>query len=353
MTRDFNRDLTIMVAGSGNVTVQNLEDSLGDWIFPNSETEREVHVILPLFKEMGPGIRNLVKVGITWGFTFTVITSKDAPMTRELSALPEDSFTRADEEREALELGLYMLTEHHKAGNETAFMHAYNPNSTYDQNNPNLSDYEILGEAKNYRWLQTLNLCESLVDSFEGFETTDEILKRERLQKEFEDKQREIEAAKPAPAKKAPAPRKRAAKKVEPQESKPLLVEPEKPLEEPSDGYDCACGGQTLLQIHTPEGCHDVDSVKTGPNPHRDPLPGNPVHDDPRNELSANVPVVISTPDIQEDLIAAYSGTWQNEKRASITVSKIDLAQLSTDIKELTAAFGNIMDTFTRILKDG
>lgn len=347
MTRDFNRDLTIMVAGSGNVTVQNLEDSLGDWIFPNPETEREVHVILPLFKELGPGIRNLVKIGMAWGFTFTVIQAKDAPMTRELSALPEDSFTRADEEREALEHGLSMLTERHKAGDETAFILAYNPESTYEQGNPNLSDYEMIGEAKNYQWLQTLNLCESLVDSFEGFETTDERLKRERLQKEFEDKQREIEAAKPAPAKKAPAPRKRAAKKVEPQESKPLLVEPEKPLEEPSDGYDCACGGQTLLQIHTPKGCHDVEPVKTGPNPHRDPLPADAI-------LSATVPIVIGGPsDDMLNVSTEYIRENLGVDKKTIQVSKIDLAQLSTDIKELTTAFGNIMDTFTRILKDG
>lgn len=308
MTRDFSKDLTIMVAGSGNITMAHLEESMAEWIFGPVE-EREVHVILPIFKEMGPGIRNLIKLGMEWEFKFTVIQAKDAPMTRELSALPEDSFVRKDDEREALEHGLSLLTEKHKSGDETAFIMAYNPASTYEQGNPNLSDYEILGEAKNYQWLSTLNLCESLVDSFEGFMTTDEILKAERLQKEFEDKQRAEEAAKPAPAKKTTAPRKRAQKKAEPQESKPLVVEAEKPLEE------------------LPE-----------------PTP------DPRNELSANVPIVIGTPDIQEDINAAHA---QIEKRHMIAVSKIDLAQLSTDIKGLTEAFGNIMDTFTRILKDG
>lgn len=326
MTRDFNRDLTIMVAGSGNITMATLQESLGDWIFPDPEAEREVHMILPLFKEMGPGIRNLIKLGIEWGFTFTVIQSKDAPMTRELSALPETSFVRKDAEREALDYGLSMLTNKHKDGDETAFIMAYNPNSTYEQGNPNLSDYEIIGDVKNYRWLLTLNLCESLVDSFEGYKTTDEILKEERLQKEFERKRLEG-GAEPVAEKKAPAPRKRAAKKVEPQESKPLVTEPEKPLEEPSEPT-CACGGETLLQVHGPDGCYDVD---------------------PRNELSADVPVVIG-PDIQEDINEAHA---KIEKRHIIAVSKVDLAQLSTDIKELTAAFGNIMDTFTRILKDG
>jgi hypothetical protein len=328
MTRDFNRDLTIMVAGSGNVSTKNLEDSLGDWIFPNPETEREVHVILPIFKEMGAGIRNLIKIGLEWGFTFTIIQSKNAPMTRELSALEAECFVRKDEEREALEHGLFMLTDKHKAGDETAFILAYNPSSTYDQSNPNLSDYEILGEAKNYQWLQTLNLCESLVDSFEGFETTDEFLKRERLQKEFDDKQRELEAAKPKPVKKAPAPRKRAAKKVEPQESTEPLIVAEKPLEDVPVG--------TVVEVA------GIEFTKKGPNPFREPLPADAV-------LSATVQIE-TTPDIQEDIREAHD---KIEKRHDIVVSKIDLAQLSTDIKELTTAFGNIMDTFTRILKDG
>ena len=327
MTRDFNRDLTILVAGSGNATIQSLEDSLGDWMFPDPEAEREVTVIVPVLAGMGGGIRNLIKIGTEWEFNFKVIQAKDAPMTRELSALPEESFIRADGEREALEQGLAMLTERHKAGDETAFILAYNPESTYEQGNPNLSDYEMIGEAKNYQWLQTLNLCESLVDSFEGFLTTDEILKQERLQKEFEDKQREIEAAKPAPAKKATAPRKRAAKKVEKEIPLDELKVDEKPLQEPSE---------PIQQFE-----QDLLDGKIG----------GPIQDDPRNELSANVPIVIGpSPDIQEDIREAHA---QVEKTHTIVVSKVDLAQLSTDIKELTAAFGNIMDTFTRILKDG
>lgn len=308
MTRDFNRDLTIMVAGSGNITMALLEESMGDWIFPDPEAEREVHVIFPVLANMGGALRNLVKLGKEWEFKFTVVHPRNGAMTKEISALPEDSFIHVEDEREALEAGLSLLTAAHKGGDETAFIHAYNPESTYEQGNNTLSDYEIIGEAKNYQWLQTLNLCEGLVDSFEGFKTTDEILKEERLKQEFEDKQRAEEAAKPQPAKKATAPRKRAAKKVEPQESKPLVTEPEKPLEEPSEP-------------------------------------------DPRNVLSADVPIVIGpSPDIQEDINAAHA---QVEKRNQVAVSRDDLVQLSENIKELTSAFGNIMDTFTRILKDG
>ena len=335
MTREFDKDLTIMVAGSGNVTMQHLEESMAEWIFGPVE-EREVHVIMPVLSNMGGALRNLVKLGTEWEFKFTIIHPEGIPMTKDISALPGECFVRAEDERAALETGLELLTKRMKKGDEVAFIHAYNPENTYEQDNPALSDFEIIGDAKNYQWLSTLNLCEGLVDSFEGYKSTDEILKEERLQREFDEKQRAEEAAEPAAAKKAPAPRKRAAKKVEPQESKPLVQAAEKALEEhsdsDSDGYDCACGGQTLLQVHGKDNCYDVD-----------------VKPDPRNELSADVPIVIG-PDIQEDIREAHA---KIEKRNAIAVSRDDLVELSENIKQLTGAFGSIMDTFTRILKDG
>lgn len=350
MTRDFSKDLTIMVAGSGNATMAHLEASLAEWIFGTVD-EREVHVILPVLSQMGPGIRNLIKLGMEWEFKFTVIQAKDAPMTRELSGVPEDSFVRMDGEREALEHGLELLTERFKAGDETAFFLAYDPKSTYEQGNPALSDFEIIGDAKNYQWLTTLNLCEGLIDSFEGFETTDEILKRERLQQEFEDKQRAEEAAKPQEEKKAPAPRKRAAKKVPPKESKPLVVEAEKPLQEPSEDNPAGPvpdpGKKSMANaMHAIISKNAEEAKSKGPNPHRDPLPGNPIHD---NVLSANVTVAVPTPDIQEDIREAHA---EVVKRNTVAVSRDDLAELSENIKELAGSFGKIMDTFTRILKD-
>lgn len=329
MTRDFSKDLTIMVAGSGNVTMQHLEESMAEWIFGSVE-EREVHVILPLLSNMGGGIRNLIKLGMEWEFKFTLVHPKGAPMTKEMSALPGEWFVPADDEREALEKGLDLLTQRFKAGDETAFIHAYNPENTYEQGNSALSDFEIIGDAKNYNWLSTLNLCEGLIDSFEGYKSTDEILKEERLQKEFEDKQREIEAAKPKPEKKAPAPRKRAAKKPEVEESKPLAVEAEKPLEDVPVG--------TVVEVA------GMEFTKKGPNPFREPLPTG-------NILSADVKVDLAPQaDVWTEVNEAQA---QAEKTARISVSRDDLAQLSTDIRALTSAFGNIMDTFTQILKDG
>jgi hypothetical protein len=334
MERDFSKDLTIMVAGTGNVTRAHLEQTLGDWMFEDADSEREVHVILPLFTEMGPGIRNLIKLGMDWEFRFSVLQAGDAPMTRELSALPDDQITRYEDNREALEQGLDMLAQCHNGGDETAFIMAYNPKSTYEQDSYALSDFEIIGDAKNYRWLSTLNLCEGLLDSFEGYKSTDEILKEERLKEEFEAKKKAEEDAKPKPAKKATAPRKRAAKKAVAPQPKPAVEEPEKAIEDFPVG--------TVMEVA------GTEFTKIGPNPFREPLPGNP-----NNELSATVPLTIGGP--SDDMINVSTDLVRDNlaKPNTIAVSKDSLAQLSTDIRMLTDAFGHIMDTFTQILKDG
>jgi hypothetical protein len=295
-----------MVGGSGNSSIKNVEDLLANFIFGPVE-EREVHVILPILAQMGGGIRNLVKIGIEWGFTFTILQTPDAPMTKDISALPEESFVKVPSESEAVTYGLDLLMNAQDNGNEVAFLCAYNPASTYEQGNPTISDFELIGYPKKNPNLMTLNLCEGLIDSFEGYESEEDIKEREKLQDEF-DKQKAVEEeAKSKTVKNVSVPRKRTQKKVEPQEPKPLEIEPEKPLEEPSEP-------------------------------------------DPRNELSATVPIVIGTPDIQEDIRAAHA---EVEKRNTVAVSRDDLAELSQNIEELTASFGKIMDTFTRILKDG
>ena len=332
MTRNFDRDLTILVAGSGNVSMAHLQESLGEWIFPDSDAEREVHVILPLFAQMGSGIRNLIKTGIEWDFKFSIYQAKDAPMTRELSALPEESFFRMDTEREALETGLNFLGQCAEGGDETAFIMAYNPSSTYEQDNKTLSDFEILGDAKMHSWLTTLNLCEGLIDSFEGYKSPAELEKEERLRAEHmkkiaADAKEALEKA--APAEKAPAPRKRAPRKaVTPKVTKPV-EELEKAPEELSVGTTVEVAG--------------LKFTKTSPNPFREPLPTDAV-------LSANVVIPKKTEEIWDDVAEA---ALQNKVKETMAyVKRSDLSDLSEGIKELTQSFGKIMDTFTRILKE-
>jgi len=312
-----------MVTGSGNVTVPHLEQSLGEWVFPTEDSEREVHVIIPLLSQMGPGVRNLIKLGTTWQFKFTVIQAKDAPMTRELSALPEESFVRVDGEREALEWGLNFLDQCNDE-DETAFIMAYNPKSTYEQGDSSLSDFEIIGDAKSCDWLTTLNLCEGLIDSFEGYKSVKELEKEAQLKKEFEEKQRAETPVDEKPS----VPRKRAPRKaVTPKVTKPV-EEPEKAAES--------------LPVGTTVEVAGLEFVKTGPNPFREPLPKDAV-------LSANVILPKKTEEVWDDVMLNHA---QIEQRGMVYVKKDDLSELSAGIKELTESFGKIMDTFTRILKE-
>lgn len=327
MTRNFDRDLTIMVAGSGNVTLSHLQQSLGEWMFPTPETEREVHIVLPLFAQMGSGIRNLIKTGLEWGCTFTVIQAKDAPMTRELSSLPEESFVRQDTERQALDWGIQLLSNRAEAGDEIAFIMAYNPNNTYEQGNNTLSDFEILGDVKMYPEITTLNLCEGLIDSFEGYKSPQEIAIEAGAKAKFALEQAAKEDAKPK-EEKAPAPRRRAPRKAVTPKVTKSVEEPEKALEDVPVG--------TVVEVA------GLEFTKVGPNPFREPLPKDAV-------LSANV-VLPKTKEVWDDVAEAQ---LQNKiKDHMVYVKKSDLSDLSEGIKELTQSFGKIMDTFTRILKE-
>jgi hypothetical protein len=355
MTRDFNKDLTIMVTGTGNISKPVLAQYVGDWIFPSPDFEREVHIILPLFAQMGGGMRNLIDLGMEWAFKFTVLQVKDAPMTRALAGLPEESFVHLDSEREALEWGINFLKQCSDE-DETAFLMAYNPKSTYEQGNSSLSDYEIIGDVKTHEDILTLNLCEALIDSFEGYKSLEETEKEERLQKEFNAKQK---AENPV-AEKPSVPRKRAARKV-------VAPKVTLPLEEPEKAPESLPVG-TVVEVA------GLEFTKVGPNPFREPLPMDAV-------LSANI-ILPKKPDpmrsewakdiikhqslsqcSDEDLKELVaSGLYTQEQldkelaesklRVSVLVRKDDLSDLSAGIKELTESFGKIMDTFTRILKE-
>jgi hypothetical protein len=203
--RDFSKDLTIMVAGTGKISKATLREELDDWVF-GPMNGREVRLIIPIMNRPTPGMRFMVDWAIDVEADVQVVQTLGAGMTKELSVL--DDIIRLDTEHETLAKSFELLLERQKAGDEVVFIMTYNKESVYTQGDHNLSDLEILCEAKNYTWLETLN-AEFMADVFEGYESTDERILRESAEKRLA----ENELAEKA-AKKAVAPRKAPAKKT-------------------------------------------------------------------------------------------------------------------------------------------
>lgn len=230
---DIEKDLTILVTGRGKSRLANVIENLDDWVFAGQE--REVHIILPVLSDMGPGM----KIFFQWldgleGIKFSVVQAGNSGMIKEISALPEESFMREADDRAAMAKAMEILAGDHGCGNATAVLMMFDPKSTYTQGESTISDQEMIIDFKDQEWLTTLNLCEGLVDSFEGYESAADRVKREAAEAEFAEKAKAAEAAKPAPAKKVAAPRKTAAKKAVAPKPKETPVEPEKAAESPS-----------------------------------------------------------------------------------------------------------------------
>lgn len=383
--QDYTKDLTLAFAGTGATQFNNLDALLGDFIFGpvpepgEEEIEREVTILIPVQYRNAPGVQVLRQWGEPMGMVFDFVKGDD----------PHDSLDQVF-------LALERAKDH---GQETAFIMFYNPDSKYEKDNPVLTDLEVIGEAKNFPWLVTLDLCEGLVDYFEGYESTDDRIKREALEEAFAEQQKAKEAAekaaKPArktAAKKATAPRKRAASKPTEVEDKPLPIEPEKPLSQPL----CDCGGQTLLQVHVPKGegtCHDPEPKKLdkGPHVHRyvwgddenghsgsfcscgeeepekvlaglDRLVDDAVKREAKKkaarttELSGTI--VASAPKLPEALSPVTTAdVWQDVAKAvpadveSFQVSKADIVELGEAMEEMANAFGKAIRVYKNIVE--
>lgn len=227
--RDFTKPVAIMVTGTGPVDKRNLRAELDDWVFGPMEAEdsvesREVTIIFPIMAKPSPGMRFMVDWAVDVDADVQVFQTKGRPMTPELSGLPD--IVVSDNERDTLQAAFDKLLELEKAGHETVFLMHYNEESVYTQGDSTMSDLEILCDAKNYTWLKTLN-SEVMADTFPNYESTDDMLKREKLEAEFAKKEAEEKAAS-KPARKTAAPRKKAAPK---KESTPVVNEPEKAAE--------------------------------------------------------------------------------------------------------------------------
>jgi hypothetical protein len=328
--QDFTKDLTILVTGTGKTTLANLQSLLEDYIFGppakpgEEEISRDVRILIPKFEDLGPGINTLTR----WG----------KPMGMEIE------YISGDDDRDALGNALSILTDEFKAGKETAFIMLYNPDSTYVKDDPSISDREIIGEAKNYNWLTTFNLSEGLIDFFEGYESTDDMIKREALQEAYAEQQKAKEEAEPpkkVAVKKATMPRKRASSKAVVAEDKPLTEEPEKPVQPLTDANFATMDKALGLE---PEKSGLDKLVEKAYQREADKKAK-------QNELSATI--VMSKPKLEPVPVEV----WQDIAKAvpsstTVTVKKEDLALLGNSIKDMAVAFSDAMKVFTQILED-
>lgn len=251
--RNYDNPITVLLTGSGNSNAANTSVLFEDFIFGALENADARFVVTHTNKSSG--IDTALKVLDNWGINED---SGDLSFVNTFQGALGGLKFAAEEGRD-----VYVV-------------------SLFDSESEN--DLAEITRAKK-EGVPTLNLCASLVDHFEGYESEEDRVHREAVTEAFEEQQKakeEAEAvAKPArkraPAKKATAPRKKAAAKPLEEESKPLEDEPEKPAEalhvhkfewlESDAGKHskacacgelaCDCGGQTLLQIHTPEKCYD------------------------------------------------------------------------------------------------
>lgn len=349
------KDLTILVTGSGNSSTANIEDVLTDWIFQGKDS-RNVRVIIPFTDDLGKGIQNF----INWGKDFFAWGESDGD---PLVAVVQGDhghriISKADETKNAgmrfpdtIDTALDILSDAGNDGNDVAFISLFEPNNT--------TDLQAVTIAKtHYAPIPTFNLCEGMVDYFEGYESAEDRTARETAVEAFQEKLRNGEAevdTKPA-TKKAPAPRKRAAKKTVAPPAKPVAVEPEKPLQDvpetkhvhhfvyADDGighegsvcYDC--GTMEDVPVGTLVEVAGLEFTKKGPNPFRDPLPGNPLYDQNTRKAEFATQTIPGLPD------------GHQETNGNLLVSKSDLVQLGEAMKKMAEGFTEAISTLTKIV---
>jgi hypothetical protein len=329
--RNFKSDLTIMVAGTGKTTAANLKENLDDWVFgkqddPDSVNSREVRIIFPILHRSGPAMNLMTKYAIDVDADVQVIQTVDAPMNRDLAALPD--IIKVEDEHFALSTGFKLLKDRADAGDETVFLMFFDPESTYTQGQSALSDLEIIYEAKSHSEILTLNL-DGMVDVFEGYESDADRIDREMKQESFalaakaeQDRLNALAIESGEVPKKAPVARKRAAKKaVAPKPIEPVS-EPQKATEDVPEPnvYPRAHVGKTSLDEFVAKKVAEQAAKKA--------------------EL-----VPVTTEEIWDD-VAKNRSPWDNSRTDAL------LVELGEGIAEMGEAFSKTIRTMTELMRE-
>ena len=382
MGQDYDKDLYLLIVGSGNTTRANFEDNVEDFIFGDRDS-REVTLVIPYTKDMPKGLDTVLNqwaVGADRNepnYPIVAFVEPDAghrsiSSAKDSNLLDEAQGVYADSL--ALEEALSYLVDKKKDNQEVAVVVLYDEEK----------DVKLIGEIKNYNGIPVYNI-EGMIDSFPGFKTTEELLDEERKREEFEIKEQiRIAAEKEQESQETkPAPRKRAAKKTvaEVPEEKTLTETKSRtrkaaapkatPKEESPKSVDDLLkdhpGGLAEFSPKEPEfKVGDVVEVGGIPFVKHSELPDGlePVRPQQKPTVAEYKALVASGALVPEDLPSPEEvpDLWKDVSRAQaavsvpddkLVVSKQSLAQLGEGIKEMSQAYAKTIDALTDMLREG
>ena len=327
--QDYDKDLYLMVVGSGNSTRANFEDNVEDFIFGDRDS-REVTLVIPYTKDMGKGLDTVLNqwaVGADRNEPNYPIVAFVEPEAGHRSIASAKDSNLLDETHgvvipsNALEQSLSYLVDKQKDNQEVAVVVLYDEEK----------DKELIGDIKNYQSIPVYNI-DGMIDSFPGFRTTDEILEEERKREEFETKEKIRLAAEKEQEKalepEKPAPRKRVAKKVAAApEEKPLTgrrttkkaVAKVEPQEEPPKAVEAILAEESQLP-------KELEPVKNLTVPASD------------------------VPDLWRDVATAQAQV--SVPSGSLVVKKDSLVQLGEGIKEMSEAYSKTIAALTDMIRE-
>lgn len=385
--QDYDKDLYLLVVGSGNTSRDNWEDNVEDFIFGDRDS-REVTVVVPYTQDMGSGmdvVLNQWAVGADRNDPRYPIIAFVEPEAGHRSISSAKESTLLDNENgtvavsAAMEEAMGYLVDKKLENQEVAVVVLYDENK----------DVELVGDIKNYQGIPVYNI-DGMVDAFPGFRTTDQILDEERKREEFDAKEairlaaeKELEKLQ-AEANKSdepvkPAPRKRAVKKAV------AAVPEEKPLTAPRKTAAKKVASppkavEELLKEH-PGGLDEFrvpsnpnDGINRGlPTPEQQPVRGKVAEKSELPKELEPVKALTPKPTVEEYKAAVASGAlvpedlpgpdevpdlWKDVSKAQVSlpvthysVSKESLAELSEGIQEMALSFSKTMGAMTKIIE--
>lgn len=354
MAQDYDKDLYLVIVGSGNTTRSNFEANVEDFIFGDRDS-REVTLVVPYTKGMSKGMDVVLN---QWAVGSdrqnpnypivayvepdaghrSVSSARESVLLEELHGVHAESF--------ALEQAMSYLVDKKKDNQEVAVVVLYDEEK----------DVRLVGEIKNYNGIPVYNI-DGMIDAFPGFRTTEEILEEERKREEFDTKEKiRIAAEKEQESSEKPAPRKRAAKKTvaAPPAEKPLTATKPRTRKTAASQEKSPRSVDELLKEH-PGGVEEFkqpeykvgDVVEVGGIPFvkHSELPSEL---EPVKDLTPK-PVIDDAPDLWKDVSKAHTVVYPADK---LVVSKESMAQLGEGIKEMSTAFAKTIDALTDMLKE-